>query len=750
MVYCNITNTFVAYNSQENYINNHIIQQHSFPTRVIMKSKKMRFSCILSMLAIGGIFVISGCDDAKDLYNPDRIQEEAKEAFPVKDIDPNQTWETSAVCKASVSVNEKAGETYTIKVYTANPYNTDGDAALLATATVENGKTANFKFDIPAALQYVYVMKVNGEGYSSAMPVAVENGTVKAAFGGGSGTTRTAMTRADGNFFIPEVPEEKYFPKQAPTNCESGTENCSGGGNFLLKDGTYNDLRVEQGGNLYIQGNVTIKAWHEPGNGYIVNFYLLPNTTLTLRMDQFNHRPNSVFSIGEGAKLVAETLKGEAGSKFFNKGTIEAEKIEVTHAYVYNAHILETEDILLTNENSKVCNASGATMRITDELKIAGNGHFMNETDGVVTVDETIIDCTDGSWENAGRFTTSEMKISAWNNNIKNSCWLTVKDEFSITDGGIINDSYIKCEDLYLNNAIIKMTSKSFFEVTEEAEFGYNPYNRGFGFIATGDKALLKMKKAIRKEGNDNIAYRGNLYIACNDHFEKQKDQWNPYYELADNAQMTGADNAPISIPTSGCNPGYNSTPDGGGTDIEPAAYAYAFEDMMQDVGDYDFNDVVLYVTVPYDKDGEKVVDVTLKAAGASKQLAVLFSGEKQTVFENVHEALGVSVGTIVNTGAATGNAQTVTIKVGSNFSLTEDGDFYISDGQREIHIPKFTNGFQAGDAPYALRVTSSTWKWPKERILITDAYTGFAKWAQNATEKPNWYDSPVSGKVMN
>ena len=81
-----------------------------------MKLKAMNFFCILLTMLLGGIFMFSGCDESKDLYNPEHTQEKAKEAFPVKDIDPDQTWETSAVCNASVSIEEKTGETYTIKV----------------------------------------------------------------------------------------------------------------------------------------------------------------------------------------------------------------------------------------------------------------------------------------------------------------------------------------------------------------------------------------------------------------------------------------------------------------------------------------------------------------------------------------------------------------------------------------------------------------------------------------------------------
>ena len=167
------------------------------------------------MLVLGTLFVLSACEDNKNLYNPERVQEEAKKDFPVKNIDPNQTWETSAVCNASVSVNEKEGETYTIKVYTSNPYNTNNsDAFLLAKTTVANGKTANFKFDLPAALQYVYVMKVNSKGYSSAIPVAVENGNMKVAFGREGTETRMATTRGISsivNFTAPDVTDSVSY-----------------------------------------------------------------------------------------------------------------------------------------------------------------------------------------------------------------------------------------------------------------------------------------------------------------------------------------------------------------------------------------------------------------------------------------------------------------------------------------------------------------------------------------------------------
>lgn len=719
-----------------------------------MKLKVMRFSYILPAILLGGISVFSGCDDSKSVYNPERIQEEAKNAFPVKDIDPNQTWETSAICKATVSVYETAGEVYTIKVFTANPYNTNGDAALLATSSVANGKTTTFDFDIPAAIQYVYVMKVDSKGYSSAIPVAVESNTIKATFGEGAATTRAATTRASGTFFTPETPGDNIFPTEAPADCKvESSETFEGGGNFLLENKTYEKLQIEDGGNFYIKGNVTIKDWNSPGQ--VTNFYLLPNATLTLNKEPFNHRENSIISIGSGATLIAQGIGMEKSSQIFNKGNINAKHIIVrSNAYLYNVSNLVAEELTIDVEGAKVCNATDGKMSITSNFKIS-NGHFLNEDGATADIKTTSIsgNAATSSWENAGHYTATDISITSHNEKVKNSCKLEIKDKLIIESGTLLNDGYIESKDLDMSNGLVKMASGSYINITEQADFKDSwESNDSEGFVATDSWAILKMAKARYKNAYHAIAYIGKLYIACDDHFSIGEDKYNPTYKLESGATMTSSNGANISIPASGCNPGYGSTPDGGGTTTKVASYVYAFEDMMEKIGDYDFNDVVLYITVPYEKDGEKVIDVTLKAAGASKQLAVLFNynGKKQNVFADVHKAFKVSAGTLVNTGHATAATVTTTIVVDSDFNLKDYGDFYISDGKGEIHIPQFTDSFVTGYVPYALRIASSSWKWPKERIQITDAYTDFAKWAQNATEEPNWYDNPVSGKVMN
>lgn len=716
----------------------------------------MIFFRILPILAIGGIFTFIGCDSSNDVYNPDAIKEQAKNAFPVKDIDPNQTWETSSVCKANVSVNETAGEVYTIKVYTANPYNANSGASLLATSSVSNGQTTNIEFDIPAALQYVYVMKIDSKGYSSAKAVLVENKQATVSFGGINNIASTVKTKAVSTIVNFTAPDASQFPTKEVAqqmNLQQTNGQIGTAGNYEIKSSVNAINNWAGNANLYITEDVTLNSLYITTNSKI---FVLPGITLTLNLSGYSlGQTGSVISVGEGAKLILNSGRLQASNAtIYNAGTVKAEDLDVAgNGYVYNRGTLSiTKSVTVANYNSLLVN-EGTMTALSFETQ--GSSSFYNS--GKVEISgKSHLSSNNQKWENQGYFKTNSMVIEASSSNLLNACQLYIDGEFKINTTSTTSDNafkmdggaYTECGSLYLDNASIVMGGKSFFNVKGTATYNYNLG----GFYATAqDFAILKIGKAVQNsagQGN-TIGYHGKLYVACNDHFENGLSGNVHYIIWEGDAQLTGADNAEISIPSSNCNPGYNSKPDNGGNDT-PATYAYAFEDMMKEVGDYDFNDVVLYVSVPYDKNGKKVIDVTLKAAGATKKLAVGFnnSGQKQTLFADVHEALGVAAGTLVNTGTATGTEKKITVEVASNFTLTEHGDFYITDGSIERHIPNFTDGFKPGDVPYGIRIASSNWKWPKERVVITEAYAGFAAWANDATAAASWYNEPINGKV--
>jgi hypothetical protein len=177
----------------------------------------------------------------------------------------------------------------------------------------------------------------------------------------------------------------------------------------------------------------------------------------------------------------------------------------------------------------------------------------------------------------------------------------------------------------------------------------------------------------------------------------------------------------------------------------------YAFEDMSIDGGDYDMNDVVLKCT----KLENNQISIELLAAGATKKVYVFFRDTRtntvQNLFGEVHEALlGYSNNLIINTGVDENNVPTkeVIIDVEEGFLFSQHGDIYVVDDKnRESHIPTFTEGFQPGDAPYAICVPT-TWRYPKEWVNITVAYPDFRRWAIGEDDYANWFSNPLSGKI--
>ena len=68
---------------------------------------------------------------------------------------------------------------------------------------------------------------------------------------------------------------------------------------------------------------------------------------------------------------------------------------------------------------------------------------------------------------------------------------------------------------------------------------------------------------------------------------------------------------------------GYNSDEEPDDVEIRYAVYSYAFEDNYPKAGDYDFNDIVLNVTLPAAGNDVKELKykIDLRAVGAVKQL---------------------------------------------------------------------------------------------------------------------------------
>ena len=142
---------------------------------------------------------------------------------------------------------------------------------------------------------------------------------------------------------------------------------------------------------------------------------------------------------------------------------------------------------------------------------------------------------------------------------------------------------------------------------------------------------------------------------------------------------------------------------------------------------DWDFNDAVF--DVRFEGWGnERCAVITLHAAGGTKFLTIGGQGDKGV---EVHEALGVETGTMVNTGnGATRPVAIFRIPVADNVTNANDIPVYV--GTQELTAQK-------GEATQKLCVPTDT-RWMQERQQLKKTYNQFEGYVKNGTPK-DWYN---------
>ena len=156
---------------------------------------------------------------------------------------------------------------------------------------------------------------------------------------------------------------------------------------------------------------------------------------------------------------------------------------------------------------------------------------------------------------------------------------------------------------------------------------------------------------------------------------------------------------------------------------------------------DWDFNDAVFDVRFEKSwvngtpennyQDGhhQKYAIITLHAAGGTKYLTIGGEGDKGV---EVHKALGVETGTMVNTGnGATCPVAIFRIPVADNVDNANDIPVYV--GAQELTA-------QQGEATQKLCVPTDV-KWMKERVQFINSYDQFKDYV-NKSKPEDWYKS--------
>lgn len=185
----------------------------------------------------------------------------------------------------------------------------------------------------------------------------------------------------------------------------------------------------------------------------------------------------------------------------------------------------------------------------------------------------------------------------------------------------------------------------------------------------------------------------------------------------------------------------------------ELGTYTYIMEDMYPEQGDYDMNDIV--VSLNAKQIGNTLtIEGDLKAVGASYAIVpyIAVNGVEKPLRTNNGEAVEAHAFFNAATSSFINTENSQPSYPAEEFSLEFDNvaeglnindvDFYIKVNNQEIHW-----NTHEGNGTWGMQIPGDTFKWPKEKAKITEAYTEFNKWFEDETY--SWYnDDPESNLI--
>lgn len=580
-----------------------------------------------SILAASASFT-SCVDNDKNLFDGAKVKQIYEQTFPVKDIDPDGDWSMSRSVAAHVSVNGDAGTDYTIRIFDANPLASENDAWLLAEGIANNEKEFNVTVDCAMAIRTLFVARVDAKGHYLVQPVAIENGEVKAHFGDEEKSeTRAAVLRGGVSSAVP-VMSAPYTAEQISAKKEGATEVQAGWdlGAGTGWAGNYHEFDVFKQNERWFK--ITKKdfegSFTTSGNsgGTTAIKVIVTNGSKWIIKDNNQFSDITEIIVEDGGEI---EIKDHASLILTNSSYITVMKGGV---------IKGDGDIRITNGSGRCKNYNAGIIDCSDFDFNGGAGEFYNY--GELKLDKYMASTGGATLINHGTIKAENIKANN-NTHIKNGCHIEVEDEFEFGTLLMGYASEAICEELSRNgnDNDITMEEQSML-VCEKADLCRHISG------PTKGKALLKIDKII---GNvSELPYstsfiKNNVICEVKDQKSNGKHEWEwSGFDWLVNQCMKGSatycnpGKADFMLPKGDCvKKGYNSDDDDDDVELKQAVYTYAFEDNYPNAGDYDFNDIVLNVTMPVacgddDDDDDDDADelkykIELRAIGAVKQL---------------------------------------------------------------------------------------------------------------------------------
>lgn len=676
-----------------------------------------------SIFLLACLITMASCTDHKDIFDPNAEAEKKKEEydknFPVTDIDPNQDWNMFTTVKAKVTINENLGESYTIKIYTANPLDEKSDAMLLARGEIKNGETFSVDIELPKGLSGVFVSRTDTKGECLFQYASLKDGQITTSFGQVKG--RSAQSR--GLSLNEKAKQAPYTESVIKDYLQKAKELPKGGLDWttgyykVTTDVSLSSFKMQaSSGHLWLIVTEGATLTVNEGSMTNDNVHLIVydgTFSITKSFEATSTGPEAVVYpkgriTGTGRFEITNNWGGNTDKMLYNAGVIDVKTLHVNGGTYYNCGTTCVSAFHNTTNGGQLVNFGSVEI---------GNAYIQNMT--------IYNNCKMKMTTNDAPNSDSEFKDCY----LGDGAYLEVTNRFKTGSGS----------NIYLGNGAI--LNVGIYESN-------NASIHGVGSLS--EKAYIKFGSV---EGNTFGQSSGYYVIDAGDYSSKL-GEWSKEQFQQNTLQREGVKfgNITVTAPDNdACSGSITIDKDPAGDDTPNCAY-YAFEDFGS-VGDYDFNDVVLKVSHIA---GSKTATVELVAAGGTLETKVDYEG--QTLWEEVHAAFGVELSAMVNTGRGERmDAPVKEINVVPNVQFNKlrfSIKVIYSDGVSTSEVVSVPS---TGSAPQYLCVPGK-WKWPKENVSISNAYNkqgengeeghSFTEWVQNSSKAQDWYNYPT-GQVM-
>jgi hypothetical protein len=584
-----------------------------------MRMKKQLFIA-MALLSLG----VTSCKDDVT-FDQDTYDNLIKEAFPVKNVDPNHQWETVSKATGSITVNGDYGETYKVGLYLGHPELST--AKQLYMGKVKSGETLDVAFSHPVATDIVYIGIFDKDGRRIYMNAPIVNGHMDAVYGASDNASHRA-TEAEAPQYAKTLND---YLNPAGNTAQITVEE-------MKAYGTFTDADIDINATLT---NAQKYVWNPEKNDNDIiwvadgkHFRVAKETTITKKFEvnATSGIYNDVVIYVEGKMHVnGNTLNGPTIVVADGGELIVDGNTSCTNAgrfiIMAGGKMTGTDGKLWDNSNGSYCYNAG-TIKFNGIMNLNGTNFYNN---GTVDVDVLTGTAGNTKFTNFGKITanTNSYNSSAFNQTWVNGCYVHFKSGAGLGSSIMLPGSRFdidgECRDA---TGSIEMHSQSLLKVGGKL-FANNltingPTNNSeYAIVKIGGLATwgggLQTNNRVFFDFDPNEVYDNNN--PNNKHSEYNRNAVLSYIHYWVNEKNALNE---ITIPE-GCGGTGGFNPEGNGGDPvipEPKGFSfrYCFEDNFPDAGDYDFNDVVLTVT-PSLNDKTLTIQVSLDAVGALKTI---------------------------------------------------------------------------------------------------------------------------------